>query len=70
MSKFTALAERCNIAMKKVVEKLEILAKFSDDARDRRLFKVQLHFGFTETIAIAIDLKTQLAWKVKLNCIL
>lgn len=70
MSKFTALAERCNIAMKKVVEKLEILAKFSDDARDRRLFKVQLNFGFTETIAIAIDLKTQLAWKVKLNCIL
>lgn len=64
MSKFTALAERCNIAMKKVVE------KFSDDARDRRLFKVQLNFGFTETIAIAIDLKTQLAWKVKLNCIL
>lgn len=56
--------------MKKVVEKLEILAKFSDDARDRRLFKVQLNFGFTETIAIAIDLKTQLAWKVKLNCIL
>lgn len=70
MSKFTALAERCYIAMKKVVEKLEILAKFSDDARDRRLFKVQLNFGFTETIAIAIDLKTQLAWKVKLNCIL
>lgn len=70
MSKFTALAKRCNIAMKKVVEKLEILAKFSDDARDRRLFKVQLNFGFTETIAIAIDLKTQLAWKVKLNCIL
>lgn len=70
MSKFTALAQRCNIAMKKVVEKLEILAKFSDDARDRRLFKVQLNFGFTETIVIAIDLKTQLAWKVKLNCIL
>lgn len=47
-----------------------ILANFSDDAHDRRLFKVQLHFGFTETIAIAIDLKTQLAWKVKLDCIL
>lgn len=45
-----------------------VRVKFSDDALDKRLFKVQLHFGFTETIAIAIDLKTQEAWKVPLDC--
>lgn len=41
---------------------------YSDDCGDRRLFKVQLHFGFTETIAIAIDDKTKNISKVKLNC--
>lgn len=43
---------------------------YSDDCGDRRLFKVQLHFGFTEKIATAIDLKTQNISKVKLNCLL
>ncbi|XP_052690632.1 heat shock 70 kDa protein 12A-like [Crassostrea angulata] len=47
-----------------------INALYSDDIGDRRLFKIQLHFGFTEKIAIAMDMKTQKTWKAKLDCIL
>lgn len=43
---------------------------YSDDCGDRRFFKVQFHFGFTEKIALAIDLKTQKTSKVKLDCLL
>uniref|UniRef100_K1PX58 Heat shock 70 kDa protein 12A n=1 Tax=Magallana gigas TaxID=29159 RepID=K1PX58_MAGGI len=47
-----------------------ILVSVSDDSRDKRLFKFKLHFGFTEKIATAIDLKTQESWKAKLDCLL
>lgn len=47
-----------------------ILVRVSDDSRDKRLFKFKLHFGFTEKIATAIDLKTQESWKAKLDCFL
>ncbi|XP_052690693.1 heat shock 70 kDa protein 12A-like [Crassostrea angulata] len=44
-----------------------ILVRVSDDSRDKRLFKFKLHFGFTEIIATAIDLKTHELWKAKLD---
>ncbi|XP_062588781.1 heat shock 70 kDa protein 12B-like [Saccostrea cucullata] len=49
-----------------------IRAVFEDDCflPERRIFKVQLHFGFTEKIATAVDLTTNKSWKVKLNCLL
>lgn len=47
-----------------------ILVRVSDDSREKRLFKFKLHFGFTEKIATAIDLKTQESWKAKLDCFL
>lgn len=46
----------------------QIRACYSDDPGDRRLFKIQLHFGFTEKIIIAMDPKTQKTWKAKLDC--
>ncbi|XP_056006368.1 heat shock 70 kDa protein 12A-like [Ostrea edulis] len=50
----------------------QISAEFPEDIHysEKRLFKIQLHFGFTEKIAIAVDLTTQRSWKVKLNCLL
>ena len=50
----------------------EISAAYSEGAEssDRRLFSVQLHFGFTEKIVIAKDLSTNKTWKAKLNCLL
>ncbi|XP_052690682.1 heat shock 70 kDa protein 12A-like [Crassostrea angulata] len=47
-----------------------IRAHYSDDTGDRRLFKIQLYFGFTEKIAIAMDMRTQKTWKAKLDCLL
>ncbi|XP_048746807.2 heat shock 70 kDa protein 12A-like [Ostrea edulis] len=50
----------------------QIPAVFSSGGHssEKRLFKIQLHFGFTEKIATAVDLTTQRSWKVKLNCLL
>jgi molecular chaperone DnaK (HSP70) len=44
---------------------------FSNDVQsaEKRLLKIQLHFGFTETIATAIDIETKQTWKVKLDCL-
>lgn len=47
-----------------------IRAYYSDSSQKRRLFKIQLHFGFTEKIAIATDMTTQKTWKAKLDCLL
>lgn len=47
-----------------------IRAYYSDSSQERRLFKIQLHFGFTEKIAIATDMTTQKTWKAKLDCLL
>ncbi|XP_056006367.1 heat shock 70 kDa protein 12A-like [Ostrea edulis] len=50
----------------------QISAEFPENIHysEKRLFKIQLHFGFTEKIAIAVDLTTQRSWKVKLDCLL
>ncbi|XP_061190496.1 heat shock 70 kDa protein 12B-like [Saccostrea echinata] len=49
----------------------QIFALFSktDDSTEKRLIEVQLHFGFTENIATALDLMTNRSWKVKLDCL-
>lgn len=47
-----------------------IRAYYADSSQERRLFKIQLHFGFTEKIAIATDMTTQKTWKAKLDCLL